>query len=190
MKGTRHHQSGHIFLKGTNWYLRYREDVAQKDGSVERIQRCKRLATATGQYRSKRSVEQLAEDILRPLNDGTSTAESTMSLNQFIKDLYLPYAEEQKRRSTYRGYKNLWLRYVQPDGDLALRDFRTLEGQHMLRSIAGRENLSRPTLGHIKHFLSGISVRPTTRSLEQPQSNGRCRNPEGTSCRRNLRILT
>ncbi len=156
MKGTRYHQSGHVFLKGSVWYLRYREDVTRKGGSIERIQKCRRLTKAVGQYRSKRSVEVLAEEILRPLNDGTSTAESTMSLNQFIEDLYLPYVEEQKRRSTYCRYKNLWLRNVRPDGQVALRDFRTLDGQRMLRSIAGREDLSRPTLGHIKHFLSGV----------------------------------
>jgi integrase len=156
MKRTRHHQSGYVFLKGSNWYLRYREDVTREDGSIDHIQKCRQLAKAEGKYRSRRSVEQLAEEILRPLNDGTSTAESTMSLNQFIKDLYLPYVEEQKRRSTYCGYKNLWLRYIESDGEVALRDFRTLDGQQMLRSIAAREDLSRPTLGHIKHFLSGV----------------------------------
>jgi integrase len=156
MKRTRHHQSGSVFVKGSNWYVRYREDVSREDGSIDHIQKCRRLAKAEGKYRSRHSVEQLAEDILRPLNDGTSTAESTMSLNQFVEELYLPYVEEQKRRSTYCGYKNLWLRYVQPDGELALRDFRTIDGQHLLRSIAAREDLSRPTLAHIKHFLCGV----------------------------------
>lgn len=156
MKRTRHHQSGYVFLKGSNWYLRYREDVARKDGSIDHVQKCQQLAKAEGKYRSRRSVQALAEEILRPLNDGTSTAESTMSLNQFVKELYLPYVEEQKRRSTYSGYKNLWLRYIESDGEVALRDFRTLDGQQMLRSIAAREDLSRTTLGHIKHFLSGI----------------------------------
>ena len=80
MKGTRYHQSGHVFLKGSVWYLRYREDVTRKGGSIERVQKCRRLTRAVGQYRSKRSVEVLAEETLRPLNDGTSTAESTMSL--------------------------------------------------------------------------------------------------------------
>ena len=79
-----------------------------------------------------------------------------MSLNQFVEELYLPYVEEQKRRSTYCGYKNLWLRYIKQDGQLALRDLRTLDGQQMLRNIAAREDFSRPTLGHIKHFLSGV----------------------------------
>lgn len=41
-----------------------------------------------------------------------------MSLNQFIKDLYLPYVEEQKRRSTYCGCKNFWLRYIESDGEV------------------------------------------------------------------------
>lgn len=36
-----------------------------------------------------------------------------------------------------------------------LRDVRTFEAEQVLKDIARRENLSRPTLGHIKHFLSG-----------------------------------
>jgi integrase len=78
-----------------------------------------------------------------------------MSLNRFIENCYLPYVEEQKRRSTYCGYKNIWLRYVQPNGDVALRDVRTYEAEQMLKNIARREDLRRTTLGHIKHFLSG-----------------------------------
>jgi integrase len=63
--------------------------------------------------------------------------------------------EEQKRRSTYCGYQNIWLRYLQPNGDVALRDVRTFEAEQLMKDIARRENLSRTTLGHIKHFLSG-----------------------------------
>ncbi len=156
MRRTRHHQSGYVFQKGSNWYVRYREDVVLEDGSIKRIQKCRRLAKATGQYRSKRAVEPLADDIIRSLNDGMARPESIMTLNRFIEVSYLPYVAEQKRRSTYCGYKNIWLRYVRPNGTLALRDVRTLEGEHILMTIARRENLSRTTLGHIKHFLSGV----------------------------------
>jgi integrase len=45
---------------------------------------------------------------------------------------------------------------VQPNGGVALRDVRTLEAEQMLKTIARQEDLSRTTLGHIKHFLSGV----------------------------------
>jgi hypothetical protein len=58
--------------------------------------------------------------------------------------------------STYSGYKNIWLRYVQPNGAVPLREVRTLEGEQMMKAIARGEDLCRATLGHIKHFLSGV----------------------------------
>ena len=79
-----------------------------------------------------------------------------MSLNRFIESVYFPYAEQQKRRSTYRGYRNLWKRYIKPNGDRALREYRTVDCEQMLLSIARQEDLCRTSLGHIKHFLSGV----------------------------------
>jgi hypothetical protein len=155
MARTRHHQAGYVFRKGSNWYVRYREDVQLENGSVQRIQKCHKLAEASGQYRTRDAAEELAEEFIRSVNRGDVRPESTMSLNRFIEDCYLPYVEQQKRRSTYCGYKNLWLRYVQPNGGVALREVRTFEAEQMLKDIARRENLSRTTLGHIKHFLSG-----------------------------------
>jgi integrase len=155
MTRTRHHQTGYVFRKGSNWYVRYRESVQLEDGSVQRRQKCRKLAEACGQYRTKAAAEDLADEVLRSINRDDSTPMSTMSLNRFIENCYLPYVEEQKRRSTYCGYKNIWLRYVQPSGDVALRDVRTYEAERMLKDIARREDLRRTTLGHIKHFLSG-----------------------------------
>jgi hypothetical protein len=155
MARTRHHQAGYVFKKGLNWYVRYRDDVLLEDGSIRRIQKCRRLAQATGQYRTESAARKLADEIIRPINDGATSPESTMSLNQFIEIAYLPYVSDQKRRSTYSGYKNIWLRYIQPNGSIALRDVRTLEAERMLNTIARQEDLNRTTLGHIKHFLSG-----------------------------------
>jgi hypothetical protein len=78
-----------------------------------------------------------------------------MTLNRFIQTVYLPYAERQKRRSTFIGYRNMWKRYIKPDGDRALREFRTFECEQMLLSIARTHDLCRSTLAHIKHFLGG-----------------------------------
>ncbi len=50
MKG--HRQGGYIFRKGNIWYLRYREDVVQEDGSLKYLQRCRWLVEYGGEYRS------------------------------------------------------------------------------------------------------------------------------------------
>jgi hypothetical protein len=109
----------------------------------------------------------LAEKTLRPLNDGVLVAESTMTLNQFMETVYLPYAERQKRRSTFYGYRNIWKRYIKPDGDRALREFRTFECEQMMMSIARNHGLCRqvgepkrekskgtiPVIGQLKLYL-------------------------------------
>jgi integrase len=156
MARTRNHQAGYIFKKGSNWYVRYRENVQLEGGPIERLQKCRKLAEASGQYRTKAAAKDLADEFLRSINRFDCKPESKMSLNRFIEDCYLPYVEKQKRRSTYCGYKNIWQRYVQPDGDIGMRDMRTYEAEQMLQDIARRENLCRTTLGHIKHFLSGV----------------------------------
>jgi|SRR5215472_10479360 len=156
MARTRHHQAGYVFKKGSNWYVRYREDVQLERGIVKRVQKCHKLAEASGQHRTRNAAEDLAEEFMQSVNRGDRRPESTMSLNQFIEGCYLPYVQEQKRKSTYCGYKNIWLRYVQPNGNAALRDVTTFEAEQMLKEIARRESLCRTTLGHIKHFLSGV----------------------------------
>jgi integrase len=155
MKRARQKQAGCVFRKGTFWYVRYREPVVLEDGTVRQVHRSRKLTKATGSYQTKRAAEGLAEKTLRPLNDGVLVAESTMTLNRFMETVYLPYAERQKRRSTFIGYRNMWKRYIKPDGDRALRELRTFECEQMLTSIARNHDLCRSTLGHIKHFLGG-----------------------------------
>src|SRR5579884_3038880 len=155
MKRARQKQAGCVFRKGTFWYVRYREPVVLEDGTVRQVHRSRKLTKITGRYQKKRAAEGLAEKTLRPLNDGALVAESTMTLNRFMETVYLPYAERQKRRSTFVGYRNMWRRYIKPDGDRALREFRTFECEQMLTSIARTHDLCRSTLAHIKHFLGG-----------------------------------
>jgi integrase len=78
-----------------------------------------------------------------------------MSLERFVEGHYLPFVERHKRVSTYHGYRNLWKRYLKSSGGIALRDFRTAEGERILGSIALENVLTSTTLQHIKAFLSG-----------------------------------
>jgi hypothetical protein len=78
-----------------------------------------------------------------------------MTLTRFTEDRYLPFVEERKRISTFRGYRNMWRRYLRPRCDIKLREFRTVDGERILDSIAKEHKLTSTTLAHIKAFLSG-----------------------------------
>ncbi len=151
-----HHQKGHIYRKKSNWYLRYREVVVQKDGTFKLVLKTRKVIEYGGDYRSKKAVQVLADEFLAPLNNGTITPQSTMMLTDFVEDRYLPYVKSHKRPSTYAGYRNMWKLYLIPHGEIALRDFRTVEGEEVLNAIAQKEDLSRTTMAHIKAFLSGV----------------------------------
>ena len=155
MKRTRRHQKGYLFKKGTAWYLRYYDRVMGTAGDVEHKQKCRKLTEAVGRYRTKQATWELAEEFLQSLNDGTATPESSMMLRQYVEGFYLPHVEEQKRLSTYKGYMHMWSKHLKTRSSIALRDFRTVDGENMLRAIARTENLNRTSLAHIKSFLSG-----------------------------------
>ena len=79
-----------------------------------------------------------------------------MMLARFTEDRYLPFVEIHKRISTFRGYRNMWRRYLKPRSEITLREFRTVDGEHILESIAKDNELTSTTLAHIKALLSGI----------------------------------
>jgi hypothetical protein len=62
------YQKGYVFLRGTVWYGKYREDVVGKDGLVRRVQRRTPLGTKV-QYPTKRLAERRLEQILSRIND-------------------------------------------------------------------------------------------------------------------------
>jgi len=61
-------------------YLRYYDFEVAPNGTTSRKARCKKLADYGRQYKSKTSVRPLADDFLRPFNDGTYVAVSSMSV--------------------------------------------------------------------------------------------------------------
>jgi integrase len=79
-----------------------------------------------------------------------------MTLTRFTEDRYLPFVEEHKRISTFHGYRNMWKLYLKPHGEITLRDFRTVDGERILETIAKGRTLTSTTLAHIKAFLSGV----------------------------------
>jgi integrase len=138
-------QKGYIYEANGAWHLRYRlngKQISQK------------LADYNDQYRTKRSVRPLADDVLMGVNQGTATAET---VQQFIDQIYFPHAELNKRASTVKGYRNLYNLHISHRvAGIRVSLFRTKDGQMLLNKIATEHPLSHQTLVHIKSFLSGV----------------------------------
>jgi integrase len=155
MKGTRH-QQGYLYRKGNIWLLRYYDSEFTADGSVRRVQKTKKLAEFGPECPNKTAARDLAREFLESINRTRKTPDIVMTLIQFTEDRYLPFVEEHKRISTFHGYRNMWRRYLKSRSDIMLREFRTVDGEHILESIAKEHKLTSTTLAHIKAFLSGI----------------------------------
>ena len=150
------HQQGYIFRKGRNWYGRWWDDV-MVDGEVLRKQRCEKLTEVSDRYRSKADVRPLLADKLRPINEGKTKPEGTLSVAMFIENYYLPFVEENYKPSTLAGYRNLWEAYLSTRlSKIVLRDFRTVDAANLLAELHRAHGLGRTMLKHIKSFLSGV----------------------------------
>ena len=151
------HQKGHVYRKKNRWYLRYYDYVMREDGSVERVQVARSVAPVCYQFRTRRAVMPLVNKLLQSVNNGCVSPESSVTLERFVEQDYLPFVAQQKRPSTLPTYRSIWNRHVkQRFGKTALRDFRTVDGERLLAEIAQHSNLTRVTLMRIKSLLSGV----------------------------------
>lgn len=140
--------------------MRHRETIIE-DGQPVRKQFAKRLSTVAPEHARLRkpppSVLDLAEEKLRPVNEGQLTADSCQTLSEFATRVYFPHAATQKRASTVYTDQNRWKTHLLARcGDIRLRDFRTVTGENLMAEIARREDLSRATLKQYKSLLSAI----------------------------------
>ena len=148
-------QKGYIYRKGDIWMFRYwRHETV--NGKKVRKHAAKKLASFCDRYRTIKSVRPLADEILNPVNAARESSGS-QTIQSFIELHYLPYAKEHKRPSTYKGYDDIYRVHVKPRiGGFRVSDYRTVDAQHLLQSVAADNKLTHTTLLHIKGFLSGV----------------------------------
>lgn len=148
-------QLGYIWKLGGSWYGRWREDVLE-EGRVVRKQRSAKLADVCDRYRTKSDVRPLLAEKLRPINEGKTRPESTLTVAEFVEGFYLPFVKENYKPSTSVGYEKVWKKHLSARlSKITLRDFRTVDAASLLAEIHRRHGLGRTTLKHIKAFLSG-----------------------------------
>ena len=147
--------------------MRFRGQVGA-GGAVKVRQRAKRLVRVDANHKTKASVRHLAAAALEPLNRCPVDPLTVTTVGDFVDRVYLPYAKQQKRPSTARGFRQIYEKYVKGCcKDAWLRNVKTLYMRAWLEEIARiprkrnkREyTLSKTTLAHIKNFLSGVFRR-------------------------------
>src|SRR6266481_4453179 len=151
-------QKGYLFHRYGSWFVRFMDDVRQPDGTIKRKLVCKKLDVPYGgEYRTKKSVQSFAKELLAPVNSGLQNPQATMLVTDFVDTVYLPeYVEKNLRPASLKQYRDVWENHLKPRmGKLALRVFRTVHGEQILADIARQSNLGRSSLRHCKAFLSG-----------------------------------
>ena len=109
------------------------------------------------EHKTKASVRDLAKRELEPLNRNLTEPLGVTKLSDFVDRVYLPFAKQQKRPSTYRGYRQMWLDYLESRCKAEwLREVKTHHVQSWLGEIAREYEISKTTLKHVKNFLSGV----------------------------------
>jgi integrase len=147
-----------IFAQSGSWRVRYRQDVRVK--GVLRTRQPSVKICPIGTSKSKRPpryVEDLAREILLERKSRKSSPDTTTTVGDFVDSCYIPCVERDKKASTSNGYKGIWERYLRSRcAAVWLKDVQTFHVQRWLDDIAREQEISRTTLSHIKHFLSGV----------------------------------
>jgi hypothetical protein len=117
------YRKGCLFQDHGAWFVRYREPVRQKDGSVKFRRQAKRLGDVDTFPRVD-DVEPLRIRVMQKINHDHSNGDSSMTLAEFVEYSYLPWVESERRASTSKGYRELWMNHMSARiGALRVRRF-------------------------------------------------------------------
>jgi len=150
-------QEGHIFKDAGYWYVRFYQDEIGEDGRIVRRQRAKRLVRVS-ECRSKNLLKSLRDELFDrlQLNSPNYNPESTMTIAQYVTKHFFPNHVSQLKPSVRAPYECNWTKHLGPlCGEIRLRDFRTSDGERIMRELAKRQ-LGRNTVRHCKSILSGV----------------------------------
>jgi integrase len=147
-------QNGTIVRFCDRWYLRFSESRLI-DGKLARkkVSVCLGPVVGRGQNPPETIKDAAAK---RMLTVNTVMPDHVFIVSDFVKQVYLPYVEQEKRASTLKGYKTIW-RGLEPivGKRTLLKDVDTIIIQQWLNQLA-KSDLSKATLRHTKAWLSGV----------------------------------
>ena len=102
------------------------------------------------------------------VNAGHSSAESTMSIVDYVEHHYFPWAETELKASTVNGYKGIFRMYLKPRlGFVALRDYSCGQAMKLLVDIYQDHR--------VKHEILATLQNPAANHLRACDPDGRSR---------------
>jgi len=129
-------QEGHVFLRRGKrrkvWAARWREDVISPDGTLKRVLRFAVLGT-TSEINGKKEAKDILQAKLRPINLGRQRPQSTMTLEQFVSEIWRPGVIPTLRSGSSRYYDVQLRCHILPVfGARRLCDIARVDVQHFL----------------------------------------------------------
>jgi integrase len=144
----RRFQSPKPFKEGQFWWLRVWDTNSAGSRKRQRV----KLARADMPVRE---VLKIAEEKLRPVNQGLALTGSAMKFGEFVISTYIPTYLPLLSSSTQNSYQGVIAKYLEPRfGRLCLRDVTRLTVQQYFSSMAGQ--YPHPTISKIRDTLSSI----------------------------------
>ncbi len=156
MKTTLRYQNGCLYVDHGAWYVKYRQRIAQEDGS-SKLNRASKFLGRAEEFANIFDVERCRTSFMQIVNRDRVSANSRITITAFVEGAYLPWTKEERRASTSKGHHEIWSNHLRDRvGEFRLREFRTVDASRMLRAIAKEKDLTTTTLQHIKSVLSTI----------------------------------
>jgi integrase len=144
----RRFQNPKPFREGQFWWLRVWDTSPTGSRKRQRIKLARVDMPA-------REVKKIAEDILRPTNQGLELTGSAMKLCDFVTGTYIPTYLPLLSSSTQNCYKGVISKYLKPRfGDMCLRNLTRQTLQQYFSAMAGQA--AYPTISKIRDALSSI----------------------------------
>jgi integrase len=153
----RRYQKGSIRKRGKRnqvWELQWWEDYIKEDGSIARRRQSATLGAVSEM--TLRETRKLADERLRPVNQGKMLPQSTMELRVFVERYFDPLFFPTLKRSTQKRYRQTLNSHLLPAfGKFRLCDIGTVDLQQFVLQKM-ESGLGWESVNHLRNLMSKI----------------------------------
>jgi len=148
----RRHQNPTPFRAGFWWYLRVWQDAFVDGKPVRKLKRIK-LAPSS---KNEREVKKMADEIVRPLNQGLVTIGCAVNFAEYVKDVYLPTVLPLRAKTVRSAYEGIIEKHLKPAFQtMSLSEITPLRAQAFFSALPAR-GIPYPTIVKIRDAFSSV----------------------------------